>query len=164
MWKNVASQKLPNFLFTPLHENGHNFCSSWANWKISLPKSIYYSRAICWYPQITRGHVSHAWKRVSKFLNFDMKKLKKPDFFDLTVNEVFKYTLLAFRKHRSLFWSNFLNCLNSVGKCAKYSCLSWGCPKSGWTAQERTQFSPPCTRRTLSRTVLNGLSGIKWFR
>ena len=117
MWKNVASQKLPNFLFTPLHKNGHNSCSSWANWKISLPKHIYYSRAICWYPQITRGHVSRAWKRVSKFLNFDMKKLKKPEFFDLTVNEVFKYTLLAFRKHMSPLRRNFLHCLSSVGKC-----------------------------------------------
>ena len=116
MWKNVASQKLPNFLFIPLHKNGHNSGSSWANWKISLPKHIYYSRAICWYPQITRGHVSRAWKRVSKFLNFDMKKLKKPDFFDLTVNEVFKYTLLAFRKHMSLLRRNFLHCLSSVGK------------------------------------------------
>ena len=121
MWKNVASQKLPNFLFMPLHENGHNFCSSWANWKISLPKHIYYSRAICWYPQITRGHVSRAWKRVSKFLNFDMKKLKKPEFFDLTVNEVFKYTLLAFRKHMSLLRRNFLHCLSSVGKCGSAS-------------------------------------------
>ena len=27
MWKNVASLKLPNFLFTPLHKNGHNSCS-----------------------------------------------------------------------------------------------------------------------------------------
>ena len=108
MSKNVASQKLPNFLFTPLHENGQNSCSSWANWEISLPKPIYYSRAICWYPQITRGHVSRAWKRVSKFLKFDMKKLKKP---------VFKYTILAFRKHMSLLWRNFLLCLSSVGKC-----------------------------------------------
>ena len=119
MWKNVASQKLPNFLFTPLHENGHNSCSSWANWKISLPKPIYYSRAICWYPQITRGHVSRAWKRVSKFLNFDMEKLKKPEFFDLTANEVFKYTLLAFRKHMSPLRRNFLHCLSSVGKCVQ---------------------------------------------
>ena len=47
-----------------------------------------------------------------------MKKLKKPDFFDLTVNEVFKYTLLAFRKHMSLLRGNFLHCLSSVGKCA----------------------------------------------
>ena len=27
------------------------------------------------------------------------------------------YTLLAFRKHMSLHWSNFLHCLSSVGKC-----------------------------------------------
>ena len=121
MWKNFASRKLPNFLFTPLHENGHNSCSSWANWKISLPKHIYYSRAIYRYPQITRGHVSRAWKRVSKFLNFDMKKLKKPEFFDLTVNEVFKYTLLAFRKHMLPLRRNFLHCLSSVGKCVKDS-------------------------------------------
>ena len=120
MWKNVASQKLSSFLFTPLHDNGHNSCSSWANWKISLPKPIYYSRAICWYPQITRGHVSRAWKHISNFLNFDMKKLKKPDFFDLTVNEVFEYTILAFRKHMSLLQRNFLLCfLLNLEKCQK---------------------------------------------
>ena len=49
-----------------------------------------------------------------------MKKLKKPDLFDLTVNEVFKYTL-AFRKYVSLLWGNFLHCLSSVGKCVQHS-------------------------------------------
>ena len=51
---------------------------------------------------MTRGHVSRAWKCVSKFLNFDMEKIKKPDLFDLTVNEVFLYTLLDFRKYMQL--------------------------------------------------------------
>ena len=37
--------------------------------------------------------------------------------------------------------------------------MSGGCPKSGWTAQGRTQYSLPCSSITLSRTVLNGLSG-----
>ena len=36
------------------------------------------------------------------------------------VNEVFLYTLLAFRKYMSLLWWNFLHCLSSVGKCAKF--------------------------------------------
>ena len=71
-------------IYTPLRK-GHNSCSSWANWKISLPKSIYYSRAIYWYPQITRGHVSRDWKRVSKFLNFDMRKLQKPNLFNIII-------------------------------------------------------------------------------
>ena len=34
-------------------------------------------------PQITRGHVSRAWKRASKLLNFEGLYLKKPDLFDL---------------------------------------------------------------------------------
>ena len=45
--------------------------------------------------------MSRARKRVSKFLNFDAKLLQKLELFDLTVNEVFLYTLLAFRKHMS---------------------------------------------------------------
>ena len=78
-------------------------------------------RAIHWYPQIRRGHVSRAWKCVSKFLKFDMKLLQKPELFGLTVNEVFLYTLLGFRKHTSLLWSNFLHWLSSVGKCVLIS-------------------------------------------
>ena len=41
----------------------------------------------------------------------------------MTVHEVFLYTLLAFRKHMSLLWGNFLHCLSSVGKCVKKSCM-----------------------------------------
>ena len=54
-----------------------------------------------------------------------MEKLTKPDLFDLTVNDIFKYALLAFRKHVSLLWGNFLHCLSSVGKCeiCVYSCF-----------------------------------------
>ena len=73
---------------------------------------------------VTCGHVSRDLKRVSRFLNFDMRKLEKPDFFDLMVNEVFKYTLLAFRKHMSLLRRNFLHCLSSVGKCDYVSHIS----------------------------------------
>ena len=33
----------------------------------------------------------------------------KNELFDLMVNEIFLYTLLAFRKHMSLLWLNFLH-------------------------------------------------------
>ena len=66
----------------------------------------------CLNPSTTQGlstgtlrlHVAtcHVSENVSKFFNFDVKLLQKPKLFDLTVNEVFLYTLLAFRKHMSL--------------------------------------------------------------
>ena len=56
-------------------------------------------------------------KRVLKLVNFEVQKVQKPDCFDLMVNEVFLYTILAFRKHMSLLWVNLLHCLSSVEKC-----------------------------------------------
>ena len=40
----------------------------------------------------------------------------------------------------------------------KYPWVSGRCPKSRWTAKIRTQGRPPCSSRTLSRTVLKGQS------
>ena len=51
-----------------------------------MPKSIYYSRAITWYLQNPRVHVSRVQKRVSKLVNFKVQKVQKPDLFYLMNN------------------------------------------------------------------------------
>ena len=61
---------------------------------------------------VARGAVG-----VLKLVNFEVQKVQNPNLFDLTVNEVFLYTILAFRKHMSLLWANLLHCLISVEKC-----------------------------------------------
>ena len=47
-------------------------------------------------PSEDTWHMSRVQKRVSKFSNFWVKNLKKPELSDLTDNEVFLYALLAF--------------------------------------------------------------------
>ena len=51
-----------------------------------MPKIIYYSKAITWYLQNTRVHVSRVHKRVSKSVNFKVQKVQKPDLFYLMNN------------------------------------------------------------------------------
>ena len=74
-----------------------------------MPNIINYSRAIYRCPQNTRATCPQTC--------LEVQKVQKPDLFDLTVKEVLLYTILAFRKHMSLLWANFLHCLSSVGKC-----------------------------------------------
>ena len=54
-------------------------------------------------------HVSPVQKRVSKFVNFKVQKVQKPELSGLTVTWVFLYTLSAFRKYMTPLWRNFLN-------------------------------------------------------
>ena len=62
-------------------------------------------------------HVSRVQKRVSKFVNFKVQKVQKPDLSGLTVNWVFLYTLSAFQKHMTPLWRNFLQWLRPWGMC-----------------------------------------------
>ena len=71
-------------------------------------------------PSEPTWHVSRVQKRVSKFVNFKVQKVQKPELYGLTVNWVFLYALSAFRKYISPLWTNFLHWLRPLGKCGKY--------------------------------------------
>ena len=63
---------------------------------ISVLKTIYYSITICWHSQNT--HVSCVQKRVLNFLNFEEKKLQKPDLFDFRVKVPSQTYITSFSK------------------------------------------------------------------
>ena len=65
-----------NFAVTPLHLNCHNSYVFWANWKISVPKNIYYSRAFTWYLQNPCG-TWHVSRNVSQSLSTSRSKKSK---------------------------------------------------------------------------------------
>ena len=58
---------------------------------------------------IFRTNVARVQKRVSKFANFKVQKVQKPELYGLTVNRVFLYTISAFGKYISPLWTNFLH-------------------------------------------------------
>ena len=71
LWANIPVHPIP------LHKNGHNSYVFWANWKISVPKTIYCSRPSSWYSQKTRD-TCHVSRNVSQsFLTFGSKISKR---------------------------------------------------------------------------------------
>ena len=115
--------------FFALQKNSYNSYVFWANWKIPVPITIYWSRSIMWYPQNTRGHMSRVSKRVWKLVNFTVQYLKKPDLFDLTDN---------FPNSPEWLWC-WIHCQTPSINCFTYifalaPCVKWPCRKKSIVA------------------------------